>query len=50
MWVNGLSAGESVEVQGYFNDLPNYGLEFSDGRLLLLAQSGKDGSLLIYEE
>lgn len=50
VWVNGLSAGESVEVQGYFNDLPNYGLEFSDGRLLLLAQSGKDGSLLIYEE
>ena len=50
VWVNGLSAGESVEVQGYFNDLPNYGLEFSDGRLLLLAQSGKDGSLLINEE
>ena len=50
VWVNGLSAGESIEVQGYFNDLPNYGLEFSDGRLLLLAQSGKDGSLLIYEE
>lgn len=50
VWVNGLSAGDSVEVQGYFNDLPNYGLEFSDGRLLLLAQSGKDGSLLIYEE
>lgn len=50
VWVNGLKAGESVEVQGYFNDLPNYGLEFSDGRLLLLAQSGKDGSLLIYEE
>ena len=50
VWVNELSAGESVEVQGYFNDLPNYGLEFSDGRLLLLAQSGKDGSLLIYEE
>lgn len=50
VWVNRLKAGESVEVQGYFNDLPNYGLEFSDGRLLLLAQSGKDGSLLIYEE
>lgn len=50
VWVNGLKAGESIEVQGYFNDLPNYGLEFSDGRLLLLAQSGKDGSLLIYEE
>lgn len=47
VWVNGLSVGESVEVQGYFNDLPNYGLEFSDGRLLLLAQSGKD---VIYEE
>ena len=50
VWVNGLKAGESIEVQGYFNDLPNYGLSFADGRLLLLAQSGKDGSLLIYEE
>lgn len=49
LWMSGLKKGECIEVTGYFADVPNLGLEFEDGSMLVLAQSGKDGSLLIYE-
>lgn len=49
LWLSGLKAGECIAVTGYFNDTPNFGIQFDDGSLLILAQSGKDSSLLIYE-
>ena len=49
-WTNGLKAGQCLAVTGYFADTPNFGIAFDQGGLLVLAQSGKDGSLLIYKE
>lgn len=48
-WINRLKAGEAFEISSVFMDMPLYCLVLSDGTVLQIAQSGKDGSLLLYE-
>lgn len=48
-WINKLDAGEALEISSVFMDTPLYCLVLSDGTVLQIAQSGKDGSLLLYE-
>lgn len=49
-WINKLDAGEALAVSSVFMDTPQFCLVLSDGTVLQIAQSGKDGSLLLYEE
>lgn len=49
-WINKLDAGEALAVSSVFMDTPQFCLKLSDGTVLQIAQSGKDGSLLLYEE
>lgn len=49
-WINKLDAGEALAVSSVFMDTPQFCLKLSDGAVLQIAQSGKDGSLLLYEE
>lgn len=50
VWINRLGAGESLAISSVFMDTPQFCLVLSDGTALQIAQSGEDGSLLLYEE
>lgn len=48
LWISGLEAGECVEIDAWFMDMPTMGLSFGpEKELLLFWQSGKDGSLFV---
>lgn len=48
LWISGLEAGECVEIDAWFMDMPTMGLSFGpEKELLLFWQSGEDGSLFV---
>lgn len=48
IWISGLEAGECVEIDAWFMDMPTMGLSFGpEKELLLFWQSGEDGSLFV---
>ena len=48
-WINRLPKGEFIDLSLVFYDTPHYCLVLQDGTALQIAQSGEDGSLLLYE-
>ena len=48
-WINKLDAGEALAISSVFMDTPQFCLVLSDGTVLQISQSGKDGSLLLSE-
>lgn len=48
-WINRLDAGEALKIVSVFMDTPQFCLVLDDGTVLQIAQSGEDGSLLLYE-
>lgn len=48
-WINRLPKGGSIDLSLIFYDTPHYCLVLEDGTALQIAQSGEDGSLLLYE-